>query len=112
MTWFQALNPIFVFALTPFLIARWRRRAEAGHDGPAIGKMAIGSALVGVSYVMLANLAHVADGQPVKWLWPVVFLGVMTLGELCVLPVGLSLFDRIAPAGQNPLGKAPWDLTP
>src|SRR3546814_783999 len=43
MTWFQALNPIFVFALTPFLIARWRRRAEAGHDGPAIGKMAIGS---------------------------------------------------------------------
>src|SRR3546814_2760808 len=68
MTWFQALNPIFVFALTPFLIARWRRRAEAGHDGPAIGKMAIGSALVGVSYVMLAILAHVADGQPVNWL--------------------------------------------
>src|SRR3546814_5297860 len=51
-----------------FLIARWRRRAEAGHDGPAIGKMAIGSALVGVSYVMLAILAHVAEGQPVNWL--------------------------------------------
>src|SRR3546814_13266646 len=88
MTWFQALNPIFVFALTPFLIARWRRRAEAGHDGPAIGKMAIGSALVGVSYVMLAILAHVADGQPVNWLWLGLFFGVMTLGELYILPVG------------------------
>src|SRR3546814_1164354 len=28
MTWFQALNPLFVFALTPLLLAWWRRRAE------------------------------------------------------------------------------------
>src|SRR3546814_8657466 len=111
MTWFQALNPIFVFALTPFLIARWRRRAEAGHDGPAIGKMAIGSALVGVSYVMLAILAHVADGQPVNWLWLVLFFGVMTLGELYILPVGLYLFDRIAPPGTSTLAIAAWYST-
>src|SRR3546814_1654978 len=58
MTWFQAGNPIFVFARTPFLIARWRRRAEAGHDGPAIGKMAIGSARVGDSYVRLAKIGR------------------------------------------------------
>src|SRR3546814_17609668 len=75
MTWFQALNPIFVFALSPFLIARWRRRAEAGHDGPAIGKRAIGSVLVGVSFVMIAILAHVPDGHLVIWLWLGLFFG-------------------------------------
>lgn len=111
MTWFQALNPIFVFALTPFLIARWRRRAEAGRDGPAIGKMAIGSALVGISYVMLAFLAHGSDGRPVHWLWLVLFFGVMTLGELYILPVGLYLFDRIAPPGTSTLAIAAWYST-
>src|SRR3546814_19717547 len=68
--------------------------------------MAIGSALVGVSYVMLAILAHVADGQPVNWLWLVLFFGVMTLGELYILPVGLYLFDRIAAPGKSPLAIA------
>src|SRR3546814_11862579 len=69
--------------------------------------MAIGSALVGVSYVMLAILAHVADRQPVNWLWLVLFFGVMTLGELYILPGGLSLFDRIAPPGPNTTAIAP-----
>src|SRR3546814_8462741 len=65
MTWFQALNPLFVFALTPLLLAWWRRRAEkATSQSPAIGRMALGAALVGASYVMLAVLTQTSQGQP------------------------------------------------
>src|SRR6201999_4175673 len=28
MTWFQALNPLLVFLMTPLLLARWRKRTE------------------------------------------------------------------------------------
>jgi proton-dependent oligopeptide transporter, POT family len=32
MTWFQSLNPLLVFLMTPLLLARWRRRADAGRQ--------------------------------------------------------------------------------
>src|SRR3546814_16716707 len=64
MTWFQALNPLFVFALTPLLLAWWRRRAEkATSQSHAIGRMALGAALVGASSVMLAVLTKTQIGR-------------------------------------------------
>ena len=30
MTWFQSLNPLLVIAMTPVLLARWRRKAACG----------------------------------------------------------------------------------
>src|SRR3546814_18699429 len=94
MTWFQALNPLFVFALTPLLLAWWRRRAEtATSQSPAIGRMALGAALVGASYVMLAVLTKTSQGQPVAWPWLVAFFALLTMGELYFLTnvIGLTL---------------------
>jgi len=111
MTWFQALNPLFVFALTPLLLGHWQRRAAVGRERPAIARMAIGAALVGLSFAMLAALAGVAHGQPIYWLWLVVFFAVLTLGELYILPTGLYLFDRLAPPGSSAFAIAAWYAT-
>ncbi|MGH6706231.1 MAG: MFS transporter, partial [Sphingomicrobium sp.] len=77
----------------------------------AITKMALGAALVGGSYLLLAALAHVAGGGQVGWLWLVLFFALLTLGELYILPTGLYLFDRLAPPGTNAFAVAAWYCT-
>src|SRR3954466_15179250 len=75
-------------------------------------KMAIGAVLVAVSYLMLpAVSAEAADaGVRAGWWWLVLFFAVITTGELYVLPVGLGLFARLAPAGYGATLIAAWYL--
>jgi len=112
MTWFQSLNPLLVFMLTPFVIARWLRLASEGREPSSIVKMAIGAGVVGISYLLLAGVAQFtgAAGANVSWLWLVVFFVVMTAGELYILPVGLGLFGRLAPRGFSATTIALWFL--
>src|SRR3546814_13875861 len=73
--------------------------------------MALGAALVGASYVMLAVLTQTSQGQPVAWPWLVAFFALLTLGELYILPTGLYLFDRLAPPGSSAFAIAAWSFT-
>jgi dipeptide/tripeptide permease len=47
-------------------------------------------------------------GKPASWGWAVAFIVVMTAGELCILPVGLGLFARLAPPGLTATTVAIW----
>jgi POT family proton-dependent oligopeptide transporter len=98
VTWFQSLNPMFVFLISPLLVRAWNARAAAGSATPALKRMAIGAVGVGLSYAMLTVLILAgADGHAISWLWMVVFFGLYTLAELYILPVGLGLFASLAP---------------
>jgi POT family proton-dependent oligopeptide transporter len=59
--------------------------------------MAIGFALLAVSYLILAAGQALAGSGQVHWLWCLVYFGVYTLGELYFSPVGLSLYSKAAP---------------
>src|SRR5262249_54000670 len=54
MTWFQALNPLFVIVMTPPLLAYWKRRAAVGRELSSMQKMATGALVVASSYLLLA----------------------------------------------------------
>jgi len=110
MTWFQSINSLAVFALTPFLVARWSRLAVRGVETPLLGKMAFGAAIVGVSYVALGVVAawNDAHGSRASWLWLFGWFVLFTLGELYILPVGLALFGRLAPEGFRATSIATW----
>lgn len=112
MTWFQALNPLVVFLGAPVLASRWIRLAAINREPTSIRKMASGAALVAVSYLLLAALIAWADqhGHLTSWLWVVAFLILMTMGELYILPVGLGLFGRLAPAGLTATSIGMWFL--
>ena len=109
-TWFQALNPLLVFTVTPILLAIWNRRARAGKPFAPLRKMALGAMIVAVSYLLLALVAHdAADaGAPAHWLWLVAFFVVYTTGELYILPTGLALFGRLAPGALAATAIALW----
>jgi POT family proton-dependent oligopeptide transporter len=99
VTWFQSLNPMFVFLLSPLLVRMWNARAARGRATPALERMTMGAIGVGVAYGALAALIAVsaATGFTVDWLWMVAFFAAFTLAELYILPVGLGLFASLAP---------------
>ena len=107
-TWFQSLNPLLVFTLTPVLLVIWNRRVHAGQEMRPIRRMAIGAFIVAAAYVLLAMVAQVSGDAPAHWMWLVIFLVVYTTGELFILPTGLALFGQLAPASLAATSIALW----
>ena len=109
-TWFQALNPLLVFALTPVLLAFWRHTAKPNQPVAPLRRMAIGAFIVATAYVLLAMSAQVSEvtGTPAHWSWLVLFLLIYTCGELLILPTGLALFGQLAPAALAATTIALW----
>jgi proton-dependent oligopeptide transporter, POT family len=87
-----------IFAFTPFVIALWARQAARRSEPSTITKMALGCFGVTAAYLIMAAAAWYADGGQASWLWLFGFFVVITVGELYLSPVGLSLVTKIAPA--------------
>jgi len=96
-TWFQSLDPLFVFTITPLLVAYWNRTPTPSYRVTALRRMSIGALGVALSYLLLCGVISMAGGSAVHWSLAVVFFLLYTVGELYILPVGLSLFATIGP---------------
>jgi len=109
-TWFQSFNPLFVFLLTPFVVSLWNRDAARGRELSPFHKMAVGAFVAGLAYALLAGVSHfsAASGQKSNWLWLAGFYALFTAAELYILPVGLGLFARLAPAALGATAVAAW----
>lgn len=111
MTWFQSLNPLLVITLTPLLLYYWRRRAASGKETSQIRKMAFGALIVAGSYLLIGLVAKTAGTNRAGWPWLALFCVILTVGELYILPTGLGLFARLAPARLGATTVASWYLT-
>ncbi len=96
-TWFLAFNPFMIFAFTPFVVTLWARQAARGSEPSTVTKMALGCFGVALSYLIMAAAAFHAAGGKASWLWLFGFFVVITIGELYLSPVGLSLVTKVAP---------------
>jgi len=98
VTVFQGLNPALILAFTPFVVAFWARQARRGREPSTLTKMALGCHGVAIAYLMLALAAwRIAGGGRASWLWLAAYFVILTLGELYLSPVGLSLVTKLAP---------------
>ena len=70
--------------------------------------MATGAFILAASYLLLAAVATQDGGT--AWQWVAMFFVIMTAGELYILPVGLSLFGRLAPKNRTATTLAAWFL--
>ena len=95
VTWFQAFNPFMIFAFTPFIVALWRRQGV--REPSTVAKMAIGCFLNAAAYLVMVAAAWYAGGALASWLWLFAYFVVITVGELYLSPVGLSLVTKVAP---------------
>ncbi|HLH97917.1 MAG TPA: peptide MFS transporter [Xanthobacteraceae bacterium] len=98
VTWFQSFNPVMIFAFTPLLVGLWSRQARRGTEPSTITKMAIGCFGVALAYFVMVAAAWSAGGDAVSWWWLFAYLAMITLGELYLSPISLSLVSKVAPA--------------
>jgi POT family proton-dependent oligopeptide transporter len=98
ITWFQAFNPFLIFAFTPFVVRLWARQAKRGTEPSTVTKMALGCFGVALANLIMVGAAWSAAGDEASWLWLLGYFVVITIGELYLSPIGLSLVSKLAPA--------------
>ena len=111
VTWFQAFNPFMIFAFTPFVLALWAWQARRGSEPSTLAKMAYGCFGVALANLILVFAAWDAGADKASWLWLLAFFAVITLGELYLSPIGLSLVSKVAPAKCVSMMMGVWLLT-
>ena len=111
ITWFQAFNPFLIFLFTPFLVALWARQAKRGTEPSTVTKMSIGCFGVALANLIMVAAAWQAAGDEASWLWLLGYFVVITIGELYLSPIGLSLVSKVAPARMVSMLMGLWLAT-
>ncbi len=110
-TWFQSFNPLMIFAFTPLVVALWARQAARGREPSTVIKMALGCAGCGAAYLIMAGAAFYAGADKASWLWLFAFFVVVTIAELYLSPIGLSLVSKVAPVRYLSMMMGVWLAT-
>lgn len=98
-TWFQAINPMFIFVLTPFLNMFWSAQAARRKEPGSVTKMAVGCVLLGAGFLPLMYISRgLGETDRINFMWLVGSTLLYTIGELYLSPIGLSLVTKVAPA--------------
>lgn len=111
---FQSINPFFIVALTPIIIAffAWmaRRRKPVSTASKFAWALIISgiSALVMVFAVMSVPSIYEYKASP---FWLFLTYGVFTVSEVCLSPIGLSFVSKLAPPRLTALMMGGWFLS-
>jgi POT family proton-dependent oligopeptide transporter len=98
VTWFQSVNPFVIITFTPLLIGLWTRQTARGREPNSVIKMTIGCACMTVANLIMVAAAILAgETGKASWLWLVVYIVVLTIGEIYLSPISLSLYSKVAP---------------
>lgn len=96
---FAALNPFFVIVFSPVLVWIWNALRSARLEVPTPAKLVLGFGLTTAAFLIMWRAAVTSSpSERVTPLALVACYAVLTLGELCLSPMGLSLVTKLAPA--------------
>lgn len=109
---YQSWNPFWVIALTPLVVWFFGWRLRKGKQVPTAHKLLYGMMLTTAALLIMAVAGSMTDGGAVRvaGLWMAGFYFVITLGELCLSPIGLSLVTKLAPKRLVGLAMGGWFL--
>jgi POT family proton-dependent oligopeptide transporter len=110
-TWFQSFNPLMIIVLAPLLDWFWRGQARRGSEPSSVSKMAIGCVLLGVSFIVMIAGAQAIGGGKGSPFWPLFCTALLTVGELYLSPIGLSLVTKVSPARIVSMMMGVWMLS-
>ena len=95
-SWYQSLNPIFIFSFIPVFVTLWTN---------------LGLLFAGLSFLlmMLPCMLYGTSGK-VSPLWLIGSFLIVVIAELCLSPVGLSATTKLAPKAFESQTIAIWFL--
>jgi POT family proton-dependent oligopeptide transporter len=101
-SWFNSVDSFSSIIVVPPLVAWWAWQARRGREPSDVAKIAIGSALTGISALLLAaGSAMPGPEGRVAVIWPLLCFFGMGLAFIWYWPVLLALISRTAPAKLN-----------
>jgi len=109
--YFQALNPLFIITLAPIMSVLWEKLRNHNLEPSSVEKFAIALFLMSISYIVMMLAGFFAETTKVSSFWLILTYFVMTISELCLSPIGLSLVSKLAPRKFLSLTMGCWFLT-
>jgi len=109
-TWIISINSFFVIIFSPMFIKLWDRlknRRPNDHDKFIIGGIILGLSFFSFGIPLLFSL----DGK-VSAIYFIIGMVFMVLGELLLLPIGLSITSKLSPNTKGSEFMALWGISP
>ena len=108
----QSINPGWVILLTPLVVAFFGFLRRKNREPSTATKIAFGLFISALSVLVMIAAAYITNSGAEKasvW-WLMGTYGVITIGELLLSPMGLSLVSKLSPVRITSLMMGGWFL--
>ena len=109
--YFQSLNPLFIITLAPIISALWEVLRAKSLEPSSVNKFNIALFLMSFAFLIMAFAGYRSTICLVSPLWLLTAYFIMTVAELCLSPIGLSLVSKLAPKKFLSFMMGCWFLT-
>jgi proton-dependent oligopeptide transporter, POT family len=108
----QSINPGWVILLTPVVVGFFSMLKKKGKEPTTPTKIALGLLISGLSTLVMVAAAKAGESgaEKVSVWWLIGTYGVVTIGELMLSPMGLSLVSKMSPVRMTSLMMGGWFL--
>jgi POT family proton-dependent oligopeptide transporter len=109
---FQSVNPFWVIALTPLVVAFFSFLKVRNREPSTPTKIAFGLLISALSCLVMVGAVFASDNGAEKSSagWFISSYAVITIGELFLSPMGLSLVSKLSPPRLTALMMGGWFL--
>jgi POT family proton-dependent oligopeptide transporter len=108
----QSINPGWVIILTPLVVAFFTYLRSRKKEPSTPTKIAFGLLISALSVLVMVAAVHIGNNgtEKVSVWWLVANYGVITIGELFLSPMGLSVVSKLSPKNITALMMGGWFL--
>ncbi len=108
----QSINPGWVIILTPLVVAFFTFLRTKKREPSTPTKIAFGLLISALSVLVMVAAVHIGNNglEKVSAWWLVANYGVITIGELFLSPMGLSVVSKLSPTNITSLMMGGWFL--
>jgi POT family proton-dependent oligopeptide transporter len=109
----QSINPGWVIILTPLVVAFFTFLRTRKKEPSTPTKIAFGLLISALSVLIMVAAVHIGNNgtEKVSVWWLVANYGVITIGELFLSPMGLSVVSKLSPKNITALMMGGWFLS-
>src|SRR5215204_6871112 len=106
----QSINPGWVIILTPIIISFFALLRRKKKEPSTATKIAFGLFISGLSALVMVGAVYASNNgtEKASVLWLIAGYGVITIGELLLSPMGLSLVSKLSPVRITSLMMGGW----
>ena len=109
----QSINQFWVVVLTPLIVALWEFLKRKNSEPSTTWKIFYGFLITSLSTLVMVAATYACHNGLEKssmW-WLIASYGVITVGELCLSPMALSLVSKLSPPRLTALMMGGWFLS-